>query len=555
VQSKRRKGIPAETLLAPRRRLDTLSPRHPERKAAIFGVAELFNVSPATIYRALREFHKPKTTARSDNGKPRILPASQMEKYCSLVAALKMRTTNKQNRHLSTRACIAILEEHGVETPQGLVKLPKGALSRATVDRYLRQHQLDQPRLKQHLPAVRFQAEYSNDCWHFDLSPSDLKHLDMPVWADKSRKRPQLMLFSVVDDRSGVCYQEYRCVYGEDMESGLRFLFNAMSGGIEGLPFKGIPKMLYLDNGPIARSLVFQRVMDSLGVSLQTHMPASKDKRRTTARSKGKVERAFRTVKDAHETLYHFHKPETEEEANQWLQRFLINYNHQPHRSEKHSRLDDWLGNLPRDGIRDMCTWESYCTFAREPERRKVGIDARIAVDGTVYEVDSVLAGETVVLWWGVFDLELYVECEDERFGPYTPVDGPIPLHRYRTFKKTTRDEKFCKIELLAKQLCLPKSALTGNNDTVLLPLPDNEPVKSQPFTTAYQEVSFKNPVEAKLAISALLNTPLAKLSEQDREFIEALLDQTLERTRVLQQVREYYEQNHTQQGENGYAG
>jgi hypothetical protein len=27
------------------------------------------------------------------------------------------------------------------------------------------------------------------------------------------------MLFSVVDDRSGVAYQEYRCVYGEDVRS------------------------------------------------------------------------------------------------------------------------------------------------------------------------------------------------------------------------------------------------------------------------------------------------------------------------------------------------
>ena len=37
------------------------------------------------------------------------------------------------------------------------------------------------------------------------------------------------MLFSVVDDRSGVAYQEYRCVYGEDVEAALRFLFNAMA--------------------------------------------------------------------------------------------------------------------------------------------------------------------------------------------------------------------------------------------------------------------------------------------------------------------------------------
>ena len=36
------------------------------------------------------------------------------------------------------------------------------------------------------------------------------------------------MLYSVVDDRSGVAYQEYHGVYGEDVEAALRFLFNAM---------------------------------------------------------------------------------------------------------------------------------------------------------------------------------------------------------------------------------------------------------------------------------------------------------------------------------------
>jgi hypothetical protein len=39
-------------------------------------------------------------------------------------------------------------------------------------------------------------------------------------------------------------------------------------------------------------------------------------------------------VKDAHETLYHFHEPETEEEANRWLARFIATYNRGDHRSE-----------------------------------------------------------------------------------------------------------------------------------------------------------------------------------------------------------------------------
>ena len=56
------------------------------------------------------------------------------------------------------------------------------------------------------------------------MSPSDLKHIDKPDWIDPTKGMPTLMLFSVVDDRSGVNYQEYRFrVYGEDAESALRF--------------------------------------------------------------------------------------------------------------------------------------------------------------------------------------------------------------------------------------------------------------------------------------------------------------------------------------------
>jgi len=38
-----------------------------------------------------------------------------------------------------------------------------------------------------------------------------------------------MTLFSAVDDRSGVVYQEYRCVDGEDVVAGLHFLFNAVA--------------------------------------------------------------------------------------------------------------------------------------------------------------------------------------------------------------------------------------------------------------------------------------------------------------------------------------
>ena len=82
--------------------------------------------------------------------------------------------------------------------------------------------------------------------------------------------------------------------------------------------------------------------------------------------------RPFRTVKEMHETLYHFHEPQNEVEANQWLFNYLIRYNNMDHRSEAHSRMEDWQLNLPATGIREMCSWDRFCTFAHEPERRRV---------------------------------------------------------------------------------------------------------------------------------------------------------------------------------------
>ena len=69
----------------------------------------------------------------------------------------------------------------------------------------------------------------------------------------------------------------------------------------DGSPFQGIPAAIYADNGPITKSAVFRRVMEHLGVAVLSHLPAGKEGRRPTARSKGKVERPFRTVKEAHE--------------------------------------------------------------------------------------------------------------------------------------------------------------------------------------------------------------------------------------------------------------
>jgi hypothetical protein len=151
---------------------------------------------------------------------------------------------------------------------------------------------------------VRFQAQDSNEWWQCAISPSDRKQIKAPAWIDARKGPPTLMLLSVVDDRSGVAYQEYHCAYGEAAEVALQFLCNAMAPKAdERFPCGGRPASLYADNGPVTRSHVFHQVMDSLGIEVKTHLPRGPEGRRTTARAKGTVERPFRTVQEAHETL------------------------------------------------------------------------------------------------------------------------------------------------------------------------------------------------------------------------------------------------------------
>jgi hypothetical protein len=537
------KCIPGERLIDLHRRLETLPSRSGERRSMIQEFARLYGVSEATLYRALRQRLKPRAMQRSDRGIPRVMPSSRMERYCEIIAAIKIRTSNKKGRHLSTAESIRLLEEFGITTPDGFVQAPKSLLNKSTVNRYLKQWGYDQLSLNIQPAAVRFQARHSNDCWQFDLSPSDLKQVKKPIWVKEEKGNPTLMLYSAVDDRSGVAYCEYHCVYGEDVEAALRFLFNAMSPKkVEGFAFEGIPDMIYMDNGPIARSHVFHQVMKYLGVNVKTHLPRGKDGRRVTARAKGKVERPFRTVKEMYETLFHLYEPETELEANAGLMRFLKRYNSMRHRIEPHSRLEDWIQNLPPSGIRKMCSWERFCTFARDPERRKVGGDARVTVNGVTYEVDPEVAGQEVILWWGVFDSELYVEHGQARYGPYRPIGGPIPLHKYRKFKKTKAEQRADRIEALSAKLILSKAAVLGNSQ---LSIDFNGTEKpAEPFNNPdpFDEFNYPNIITAKKAISDFLGMPLARLNDEQLSEIDSILSASLNKSQVMEKIREYFE-------------
>lgn len=543
------KHLPTDALIMLHNRLATLKPRDSNRRLIITEAAQFYGISTAKLYRELRQHNKPKAAYRTDYNHPRLTTFDEMRRYCELIAALKLRTTNKKGRHLSTKECIRLLENHGVKTPEGLVKVPTGFLKKSTVSVYLQRFGLDPSSLTIQPTVVRFQAEQSNACWHFDFSHSDFKHFPDDQKKSRTEHSPTLMIASVVDDRSGVTYQEYHYVYGEDVTTALKFLYHAMATKkISHFPFQGIPGMLYLDNGPVAKSTTFQRAMASLGVEVKTHLPDGHDGRRKTARSKGKVERPFRTVKETLEPLYHLQAPQNLTEANHWLHQYLQRYNQEKHRYESHSRLEDWKLHLPPEGFREMCDWDRFTAICREPESRKVGSDACVIVNTVPYQLSNELAGLTVTLLWGLFDNELHVEYDGQQYGPFYPAKGPIPLGQYRSFKKSSREKRADYIGELAKKISLPSTVLGTQDKTTeqLLSAAGlaQEKLSCVPFNSLETNTGklFKNTIEAKAAIARWLGFPLGQLQPEQMTQIDAIVTATLEKQVVMSRIKQLFE-------------
>ena len=121
-----RTALSAEALVDLRRQLGALPTRSSERRRLVQEASTLYGVSEPTLYRLLRQRRHPRTIGRSDRGLPRVLPKTELERYLELIAALKVRTSNRKGRHLSTKEAIRLLEDYGLDTPEGRVQVPKG---------------------------------------------------------------------------------------------------------------------------------------------------------------------------------------------------------------------------------------------------------------------------------------------------------------------------------------------------------------------------------------------------------------------------------------------
>jgi hypothetical protein len=87
----------------------------------------------------------------------------------------------------------------------------------------------------------------------------------------------------------------------------------------------------------------------------------------------------------------------------------------------------------------------------------------------------------------------------------------------------------------------VPRAAVSGEDGVVMTHPAAAVTIRPFQDPDPFHELAFASPLAARRAIAGEVRVPLAKLSEDDRAFIDALLTRTLARAEVLAAVREHF--------------
>jgi putative transposase len=252
------------------------------------------------------------------------------------------------------------------------------APSARTIARYLRRlglHTLGHDRPPR--AFGRFEATHPNDLWTGDA-------LHGPTIAGR-----KTYLFAFIDDHSRALVG-YRWGLAEDtvrLEAALR----------AALASRGIPRMLYVDNGSAFASTQLARACAILGVRLVHSRPGE-------PAGRGKIERVFGTVRRQFLVELDARDGATDlAELNRLFAAWVEGvYHRRVHTETDQPPLERFLAaetppRLPSPAeLREAFLWA---------DKRQVAKTATVSLHGNRYEVDPALVGTTVELVFDPFDL------------------------------------------------------------------------------------------------------------------------------------------------------
>jgi len=265
----------------------------------------------------------------------------------------------------------------------------KKDVSIATVRRFIRENRAvidDSPKPQ----MLRFSKEQVNELWMTDIMYGPYVG---------TQKKQATYLLAYIDDASRLITHA-----GFYLSQDITSLRNSFRDAVLR---RGLPKIIYTDNGKIYRSQSFEYLCANLGVVLLHHAVEQ-------AHQKGKIERFFRTVRLRFLSVLKRDDLENIGSLNEKFSAWLHNdYQKRPH--------NGLLGETPLDFFLKQANQIELVTDLAEfnkklllSVKRTVKKDATISFGGNLYETEMFLAGERLDVKYdpdakaGIDELYLY---------------------------------------------------------------------------------------------------------------------------------------------------
>jgi len=289
---------------------------------------------------------------REDKGKTRALDEE---------TALALVNLRKEFRGATLPVILQKAKERGIIAPHL-------SISPATLYRLFKNQGLEEEPVPP--DRRRFEAELPNDIWQ-----SDSMHGPKVEVAGKMK---QSYLFAFIDDRSRLIpHAEF--YLQERLDSYLDALRKALSK-------RGLPRKLYVDNGPTFRSHQLSHITAELGIALIHSRPYQPEGR-------GKIERWFKTVRM--QFLSTLPEGLTLEEINDRLQKWI----EEVYQVTKHSTTGETpLNRYLKQVHLVRCAPSNLTDYFRQRALRKVDKARTVSLLGRIYEAPLELIGKTVTL-------------------------------------------------------------------------------------------------------------------------------------------------------------
>jgi transposase InsO family protein len=256
----------------------------------------------------------------------------------------------------------------------------------------------------------RYETELPNDLWQ-----SDCMHGPPVVVEGKVRKS---FLFAFLDDHSRLL------PHGEFyLQENLKNLTDCL---IKALNKRGLPRKIYIDNGPSFRSHQLAHATASLGISLIHCTPYRPE-------GKGKIERFFKTLRMQFLPLLppSLALTELNERFEQWCDQ---TYHRTVHGTTKETPWDRYTQHLHllRPAPKNLGD------FFRIRARRKVDRDRTVTLHGKIYEAPVELIEKNVNLLYHEDDPQrIEILFQDQSYGFLVPLNPHINARIKRNKERT----------------------------------------------------------------------------------------------------------------------